>query len=94
MWLKCSQCSKNWFFSLLELFSISLEGSSYREWTVLQAWYLRRDNSGATLRHISISDAVNSRHVEGRSLTTGISHPVFLPFVVTFKSAKLRNFDL
>ena len=56
MWLKCSMCSKNCFFTLLsaifcelpitrtpddsnsrwiELFSISLEGSSYRESTVI-----------------------------------------------------------
>ena len=51
MWLKCSLCSKNCFFKLLSaiffgipitrtpdnsnLFSISLEGSSYRELTVV-----------------------------------------------------------
>ena len=45
MWLKCSLCSKNcsfpysWLFSLsfrqLELFSISLEGSSYWKSTVI-----------------------------------------------------------
>ena len=61
---------------------------------IISVIYLRRDTSGATLRHISISDAVNSWHVERRLLTTGISHPVFFTIRCYFKSVKLRNFEL
>ena len=46
--------------------------------TVLFWKYYEHDTWGATLCHISNSNAVVSRHVE-------FPHPVFLPFVVIFK---------
>ena len=50
--------------------------------------YYKRDTSGATLCHISNSNAVVSRHVE--ISTSGI----FTIRCFFFESVQLRNFDL
>ena len=61
----------------------------FRSFESVLFWkYYKRDTSGATLCDISNSNAVVSRPVE--ISTSGF----FLPFVVIFKSVKLRNFDL